>query len=596
MSSKFKYLIEQKKQKNFTDMMMDVGMIPNLAAAVIIFMYTFCFAGLPYSEMKLWQVLTMVGYLILVYLFLEVIAAPKTNYIITIDITEGIAKEGREGLSKEERTELIKKLTICPLLIMLEVASWFLMASELFMIYIKLLLKLNNNTFIFTVLISLYGSYEAGVLAYTYAQKLCSKVAYSESKKELDTARIAKEKYFGPDTLKKLILVAVIPFVLGLVLMYIYYLTQYNLNDHDFSKAGIYAKVVLCVIIVINVALTLIPITVMQRKSMKFTDSINTNLEKILEGNFSKENVFISDFEDELSYNYYLVGKNMKLLETIVSAAQDCSHQIQESTKLLNSTASGTFNDAASQSKLIEECVFLMDKKKSSLGDIASDFSDVESYAISTQKRINEDSALVEKNANQMLDISQANIETIVGIKKLSEQIETVWKIIATIEQLAQKTRIIAFNAELEATASGEIGQNFHIVANEIRRLVSQILNSVKEIREGITEIQHFSDNLIISSEGGTEKIREGSEQFAELEEKINELKLSSEVAAESISNIKNITHTQSAAIVQISSTLKNISAHFESLKDTAKRTEDTSSRLNDLASKYTQINESREA
>ena len=142
----------------------------------------------------------------------------------------------------------------------------------------------------------------------------------------------------------------------------------------------------------------------------------------------------------------------------------------------------------------------------------------------------------------------------------------------------------------MEASSAGESGKNFHIVANEIRRLVSQILNSVKEIREGITEIQHFSDNLIISSEGGTEKIREGSEQFAQLEEKINELKISSEVTSETISDIKTITNTQAAAILQISTTLKNITAHFGTLKDTSKETELTSSKLNDIASKFTQF------
>lgn len=590
MSIKYNYQSEEiKKKKDFSKQMMDTGSIPNLAAALIIVMYTFCFAELPYQTMTRNHYLIIFAFVAVVFTVLETIIAPKTNYVITCDIAAALKKEGKTGLTKEERTSLIRELNRCPRYIMIEVASCFIVASIAFMIFLKFLLGIDLNHLLFMISIAFFGSYEAGVLAYTYAQRLCSKISKLEARKELDYTKINKDKFYGLNFFVKLMLLSFAPFVIGTIMNFCYFLMEYRIFG-DFAGAGAKGKIVFFVLMSITVSLSLIPVGILGRKNTKFTNSINANLENMLAGNISKNNLFISDFEDEASYNYYLVGKNMRVLETLVFTAQEYSRQIQKSTELLNETSSGIFSDSVTQSKYIEECVFYMDRKKDTLGSVANDFVTVEKNAISTQKKINEDSQLVQKNSNQMMEISQANIETIVGIKKLSEQIESVWKIIETIEQLAQKTRIIAFNAELEATASGEIGQNFHIVANEIRRLVSQILNSVKEIREGITEIQHFSDNLIISSEGGTEKIREGSEQFAQLEEKINELKISSEVTSETISDIKTITNTQAAAILQISATLKNITTHFGTLKDTSKETELTSSKLNDIASKFTQF------
>ena len=111
-----------------------------------------------------------------------------------------------------------------------------------------------------------------------------------------------------------------------------------------------------------------------------------------------------------------------------------------------------------------------------------------------------------------MTEITDANVSTISGIRELGEKISGIWEIVKIINDIADQTRIIAFNAELEASSAGDSGKNFHIVANEVRRLAAGITKSVDQIKERITEIQHSSDNLIITSESGTEKIREGLE------------------------------------------------------------------------------------
>ena len=72
--------------------------------------------------------------------------------------------------------------------------------------------------------------------------------------------------------------------------------------------------------------------------------------------------------------------------------------------------------------------------------------------------------------------------ETISGIKMLGEKIESIWDIVNIINGIADQTKIIAFNAELEASAAGEAGKNFQIVATEIRRLADSTVSSTNEI------------------------------------------------------------------------------------------------------------------
>ena len=127
-------------------------------------------------------------------------------------------------------------------------------------------------------------------------------------------------------------------------------------------------------------------------------------------------------------------------------------------------------------------------------------------------------------------------------------------------------------------------GRNFHIVANEVRRLAAGITNSVELIKEQITEIQHSSDNLIITSESGTEKIREGLELSEKLKEKFNDIQSSSEITVESANQIKEIIHQQSAAFDQIVATVRQISSGIENFSTSTSTVNNTAQNLKDAA------------
>ena len=183
-----------------------------------------------------------------------------------------------------------------------------------------------------------------------------------------------------------------------------------------------------------------------------------------------------------------------------------------------------------------------------------------------------------------MTEITDANVSTISGIRELGEKIGGIWEIVKIINDIADQTRIIAFNAELEASSAGDSGKNFHIVANEVRRLAAGITNSVDKIKERITEIQHSSDNLIITSESGTEKIREGLELSEKLKEKFSDIQSSSEITVESANQIKEIINQQSTAFDQIVATVRQISSGIENFSTSTSTVNNTAQKLKEAA------------
>lgn len=124
----------------------------------------------------------------------------------------------------------------------------------------------------------------------------------------------------------------------------------------------------------------------------------------------------------------------------------------------------------------------------------------------------------LQSNVRDLQEIKSMNILTTDGIKELNTKMNGIWDIVGIINNVADQTKIIAFNAELEAASSGEAGKNFHIVATEIRRLSDTILDSIKEIKTIIEDIQRASEKLISASEKGTKQINTSWENAKSLE------------------------------------------------------------------------------
>ena len=152
------------------------------------------------------------------------------------------------------------------------------------------------------------------------------------------------------------------------------------------------------------------------------------------------------------------------------------------------------------------------------------------------------------------------------------------------MDSVADQAKIIAFNAELEASSAGEAGKNFHIVATEIRRLADGIIDGTKEIKEKIGEIQQSSDRLIIASENGTVKIEEGCDTARSLEERFGSIKNASEVTATSAGDITKIIQQQATATEQILTTLKQIASGVESFSSATESISRASEKIRTIA------------
>ena len=119
----------------------------------------------------------------------------------------------------------------------------------------------------------------------------------------------------------------------------------------------------------------------------------------------------------------------------------------------------------------------------------------------------------VEAVMAKMQRISEDNAANTGEIVELGRKSKEINKVMEIINNIADQTKLIAFNAAIEAAGAGEAGKRFGVVAAEIRRLADGVMDSTSEIETKINEIQDSVNRLVVISERDSRRIREGLEQ-----------------------------------------------------------------------------------
>ena len=292
---------------------------------------------------------------------------------------------------------------------------------------------------------------------------------------------------------------------------------------------------------------------------------------------------------------YALIGWFVSLFEflivfkVITKRIQKTQKSISDNLLAESTTLAGATKQSAetsqNQSAAVKEIVATMHDSTELANSIGEKIKEVTMLAEQSRDAVISGNQALQNNVNELLNIKNTNILTIDGIKDLNNKINGIWDIIGIINNVADKTKIIAFNAELEASNSGEAGKNFHVVATEIRRLSDNIIDSIKEIKEIIAEIQKASDTLIQDSEKGTIQIDNGCESARSLENEFESIMQSSKTTADSSRQILSNVEQLTGASEQIFIALQDIAKGIESFSQNITSVSTSSEAVKDIAS-----------
>jgi methyl-accepting chemotaxis protein len=125
---------------------------------------------------------------------------------------------------------------------------------------------------------------------------------------------------------------------------------------------------------------------------------------------------------------------------------------------------------------------------------LMSDESDDGSRRVSLEEFARENNRLVGSFVEQISAISQQSEDMVRRIQDISGQMDQVAGRIGEVQNIAERTRLLALNANIEAARAGSAGRGFMVVADEVRKLAADSHGFADEIRS-LVEGSHSSIN-----------------------------------------------------------------------------------------------------
>lgn len=110
-----------------------------------------------------------------------------------------------------------------------------------------------------------------------------------------------------------------------------------------------------------------------------------------------------------------------------------------------------------------------------------------------------------------MGQVRQGNQAIADSVVRLNKRVQQVGRIVEFIDGIADRSDLLALNAELEGNKAGEVGRGFSLVAAEMRRLAESVMGSTREIARLIEEIRDATNAAVMATEAGVKATDAGA-------------------------------------------------------------------------------------
>lgn len=245
--------------------------------------------------------------------------------------------------------------------------------------------------------------------------------------------------------------------------------------------------------------------------------------------------------------------------DRFVSALSEYSETLGGSTAGILEATSGQAAAAQEQASSVSEITATLGELRQTSAQALERAEEVVRVSERSTETSAEGSAAVEASIQGMREVRE-QVEAIADkILMLSEQSQQIGEIITSVNEIAEQSKLLAFNASIEAGRAGEHGKGFAVVAAEMRSLADQSKEATGQVRQLLSEIQTAINQAVLATEEGTRKVEAGTELANRSGSTIHELARCIEEASNAARLIANAARQQAAGVEQASDGMTQI-------------------------------------
>lgn len=298
---------------------------------------------------------------------------------------------------------------------------------------------------------------------------------------------------------------------------------------------------------------------------------------------------------EDVSSSSVNVGKVADVIQVSVEAISDALEEI-------NSGVSQEANDA-------EECLLKMDALSGKILRTGDKIAEVKILADNTKQMAKSGSESMEGLIEHSLETSRITATVNEKVDKLIEHSMQIEEFVKNINDIADQTTLLSLNASIEAARAGEMGRGFTVVAEEIKKLSENSMESAKAIEDLVSQIHVMTDDTKAATkksqdivEDQQQMVEETKQMFLDMNQMIEQLLANMrQVTAEiesmdvdridtlnAIQNISGVIEETFASTTVVSEKIKEQVSIMDGLTNATSQLNENTTELNHAVGKFT--------
>jgi methyl-accepting chemotaxis protein len=260
--------------------------------------------------------------------------------------------------------------------------------------------------------------------------------------------------------------------------------------------------------------------------------------------------------DDVLGNAYLRMAENLRTqIRTLVEGAAvlgSASSQIVTSTAQLASSAAesaAAVNETTTTVEEVRQTAHMASEKAQVVAGTAQRAAQISQQG---RKSTEDMTGGIERIRQQMGAIAAS-------MMRLSEQSHAIAQVIATVEDLAAQSNLLAVNAAMEAAKAGDAGKGFGVVAQEVKSLAEQSRQATNQVRTILADIQKAASAAVLATEEGGKAVESGAGQTSVARDAIRTLYDSVSESAQAATQIAASSQQQLVGVDQVGRAMGSI-------------------------------------